>query len=378
MLKIQRYLASVLLLLVAFSIGVSALGNSDVSAAGAVLYCPDTGQFLFEKDADERLSMASTTKIMTALLAVEQNTPDRPVTVTAEMVNVEGTSSGLRAGDVLTLRDIIYCMLLESGNDAANAAAIAIGGSFEGFAELMNRRATEIGMTNTSFVTPSGLDDENHYTTARDMALLASQAIENEDFVRICSAKSYRVHFLSSDKTIMLYNHNRLLESYVGCIGVKTGFTKKSGRCLVSAAERDGVRLIAVTLNAPNDWNDHQKLLDSGFDEMALIKLNTDFSRFVVSVVGGEQNTVAITGSESVAVYRKSDGEPDVTRTVYLEKFLYAPVNKGDIIGYAVYETDGRTVKRLPLTAAQDIPIAEKQQTKQNFLDRLFGLFNRW
>lgn len=352
------------------------LENGDLSAVSAVLYYPEYEKVLFEKNSDAQRSMASTTKIMTSLIALEECTPDRAVEITAEMVNVEGTSSGLKAGDKITLRDLVYCMMLESGNDAANSVAIFLGGSFEGFAQMMNKRAAEIGMKNTSFVTPSGLDDENHYTTAYDMALLAAEALENKEFASVSKASSEKISFIDSDKSVTLYNHNRLLNSYEGCIGMKTGFTKKSGRCLVSAARRNGVTLIAVTLNAGDDWNDHKKMLDYGFSCVDSAKADTDFSNYSVRVTGGKES-VAYIDCPGVTVSFPKDESSNITRKIYLEKFLYAPVKKGDTIGFAEYYNGDRLIKTVPLTALNSIAVKEKEKS-ENILDRLFGLFDSW
>ncbi|HCC34391.1 MAG TPA: D-alanyl-D-alanine carboxypeptidase, partial [Ruminococcaceae bacterium] len=222
----------------------------EISAASAVLIEPVTGRVLFEKNKDERRSMASTTKIMTALLAAESGRLEEPFTVTSQMINVEGTSMGLKSGDQVTLSALVYGMMLASGNDAANAAAVFLGGTQSGFAKLMNARAREIGMTGTNFVTPSGLDDDEHYTTAHDMALLAAEAMKNPVFLKAASSLSAQVQIGNPPIKRTYSNHNRLLREYKGANGVKTGFTKKSGRCLVSSAERDGISLIAVTLHA--------------------------------------------------------------------------------------------------------------------------------
>lgn len=240
-----------------------------VSAKSAILINADDGRILYAKNENERRPMASTTKIMTALITLETAAVNnKVVTITDKMVRVEGSSMGLRPGDKLSLRALAEGMLLVSGNDAANSAAIAISGSDQAFAVLMNKRAKELNMTNTHFVTPSGLDDENHYTTAKDLAILAAAAMHNPDFAEIASQKVMAVQFVNPDQTRKLKNHNKLLSMYDGCIGVKTGFTKKSGRCLVSSAQRNGVNLIAVTLNDPDDWKDHQKLLDYGFSKI--------------------------------------------------------------------------------------------------------------
>lgn len=366
----------ILMFFVVCPINCVAVDADDLSAYSAVVYCVQTGETVFEKNAYDVRSMASTTKIMTSLIALECNTPYRVVDLTAEMVDVEGSSSGLEAGDKLTLQDLVYCMLLESGNDAANSVAVALAGSIEKFVQLMNGKADEIGMQNTSFETPSGLDGENHYTTAYDMAILTAYALQNTDFVRICSTDTYNFQFVDSLKTVTLVNHNRLLDEYDGCIGVKTGFTKKSGRCLVSAAERNGVTLIAVTLNAWDDWNDHKKMLDYGFECITGIEADCDFSAYSVPVTGSDVQSVGIE-CESVFLAAKADENPAITRKIYLEKFLYAPVSKGDIVGYAEYYKGETLMCRVPLTADSSADTI-KTEEKINFIDRLLSLFDRW
>ena len=376
MLKRAVIIFVIIMLMILTSFRGSCLESSDLSAYSAVLYYPEAEKILFSKNADSQRSMASTTKIMTSLIALEECTPDAVVTITPEMINVEGTSSSLRQGDKIKLVDLVYCMMLESGNDAANAVALYLGKSFEGFAEMMNKRASEIGMKNTSFVTPSGLDDENHYTTAYDMALLAAEALENREFYSVSSAVSKKISFVGSDKSKTMYNHNKLLPSYDGCIGMKTGFTKKSGRCLVSAAERNGVRLIAVTLNAGDDWNDHKKLLDYGFSCIKTVKADTSFDGFAVRVSGSDKESVGIKAPETyLGIPESENGE--VTRKIYLSKFLYAPVGKNDVVGYAEYSIGSEIIKTIPLTAAESVGVRENIK-KENLLRRLFSLLDSW
>ena len=375
MLKKIICLLSAALFVVVTAVSSSAVSIPDVSARSAVLYCKETGQVIAEKDSRKIMSMASTTKIMTSVIALETDKPDMIVEITQEMVNVEGTSSGLRTGDKITLEDLVYCMLLESGNDAANAVAVAVGGSMDAFARLMNEKAAEIGMTDTSFVTPSGLDDENHYTTAYDMALLTSYALDNDDFVEICSQQTYVVEFVDSDKQITLYNHNRLLREYEGCIGVKTGFTKKSGRCLVSAAKRGDVTLVAVTLNAGDDWNDHRKMLDYGFSCVDSEKIDAEMSSVMIPVVGSETVSVRVNSISTDIAYIKNE-ENSFTTEVFTEKFLYAPVNAGDVVGYVRFYNNGRFIKQVSLTSAEAADVSVKE--KINLWDRIFGFFDRW
>ena len=323
----------------------------------------DTGEIAFEKNAYEKRSMASTTKIMTALLTVECATPQRVVITTPEMVNVEGTSMGLLSGDKVTFNDLVYGMLLASGNDAANTAAISIDGSIKSFAARMNRKAAHIGMKNTVFVTPSGLDDENHYTTAYDMALLACYALRNPAFREACSCVSAQLCYGNEPYLRRLSNHNRLLKTYEGAIGIKTGFTKKSGRCLVSAAERNGVTLVCVTLSAPDDWNDHKKLLDFGFERISLKSIDCQLPD--MSVFGGEKCKVPLILSQQINVPVFSDST-DLSVDIKLKKYEIAPVIKGDVLGSVSVLFNGKTVETVPVIAAENI-----KQTTQLVENRL-------
>ena len=229
-------------------------------AAGAVLMDAESGRVLYGHNAHKPRLIASTTKLMTALVAVERAVDlDETVTVKGEWLGSEGSSIYLRAGEEITLRGLLYGLLLQSGNDAAMVIACHTAGSVEEFVELMNRRAAELGMKDSSFANPSGLDHENHYSTPYDMALLARACLDNSTGVELCATKSITVG------TRTFVNHNKLLWRCEGCVGMKTGFTEKAGRTLVSAAVRDGQTLICVTLNDGDDWNDHRKLLDYGF-----------------------------------------------------------------------------------------------------------------
>ena len=239
-----------------------------VSAKHAILLDGDTGDTLWEKDADTTAPMASTTKIMTALAVLSHMPLTESVSVPREAVGVEGTSAYLKEGELLTVSDLLHALLLGSANDAAVTLAIASDGSISAFAERMNRLAKEIGLESTHFANPHGLPAEEHYTTARDLALLSAYAMHVPSFRAIAEKRSYRFHSSLSPRTVL--NHNKLLHMSSDAIGVKTGFTKKSGRCLVGAAERDGTLLISVTLNAPNDWRDHLSLWDYGFSLLGI------------------------------------------------------------------------------------------------------------
>lgn len=229
----------------------------EVSATAAVLMDADMGQVLYEKNGDRQMLIASTTKIMTALVVLEHAAPDDVITVTPDHM-AEGSSMYLRAGETVRVEELLYGLLLCSGNDAALALTECAGG-LTPFVALMNEKAAALGMARTSFANPNGLDADGHYSTARDMAVLAAAAVENPTFRRICSSRSVTI----GQRT--MENHNRLLRQVEGCVGLKTGYTQAAGRTLVSCTERDGCRLVAVTLQDGNDWADHAALYDYGF-----------------------------------------------------------------------------------------------------------------
>lgn len=236
-----------------------------VSAQGAALISGDTGELIFGKNSNGILPMASTTKIMTALVVLERCSPDEAVTIAPEACGIEGSSIYLVPGEKLTVRDLLYGLLLESGNDAAVALAIAACGGTQEFTAEMNKKASELGLTCTSFANPHGLSAENHHTTAAELAKITYYAMKQPLFREIVSTVNYTVKNGEGVPVKYFTNHNRLLRSYSGANGVKTGYTLASGRCLVTSAERDGSTFIAVTLNDRNDWRDHEAMLDYAF-----------------------------------------------------------------------------------------------------------------
>ena len=348
-----------------------------VSARAAVLMEAEGGEVIFGQSPDTRLPMASTTKIMTALVALEELAPDTEVTIPAAAVGVEGSSIYLIEGERLTLEQLLYALLLESANDAAAAIAIAVAGSVEAFAALMNERAERLGLTDTHFVNPHGLDDEDHYTTARELALITREALAHPDFRRICATKRKTIPLHGTEGVRLLLNHNRLLSSYEGCIGVKTGYTKRTGRCLVSAAERDGVTLIAVTLHAPDDWRDHSAMLDHGFALYEAIPLCTPgFFSAPLPTVSGVQDYVIAENRDALTVTLRRDHGP-IRCTVELPRFDFAPVACGQVLGQLRFTLEGRdgSVRELgtvPLYAAYAV---EKITYKRSFWAWLASLF---
>jgi len=343
-----------------------------VSAASAIVIEAESGMPLYEKDADTRRPMASTTKIMTALVVIEKMAMDQTVTVPKEAVGVEGSSIYLVENERLTVEDLLYALMLESANDAATALAVLTAGSVENFAILMNRKAEELGLTNTAFENPHGLDGEGHYTTARDLAALTAHALQNETFRSIVSTYKRTIPLNGDQGTRVLVNHNRLLRSYEGCIGVKTGFTKRSGRCLVTAAERDGVTLVAVTLKASDDWNDHCRMLDYGFDSLeSLTLLDENGMVCVAPTVGGTVDHLRLYAKGPVTVTLPK-GEHRVTAVYEMSRFYYAPIAEGQVLGRIVWYDGDREIASRELVAVHGV---EKRPEKQSLWEWFLSLF---
>lgn len=313
-----------------------------VSARKAYVLDAVSGRVLYEKNGDAQSLIASTTKIMTALVVCEQcNVLDR-MRIPKEAVGIEGSSMYLQEGEVLTIQELLYGLMLQSGNDAAVALAIYCGGTVEGFAEKMNDKARTLGLTGTHFENPNGLDSPGHYSTARDLAVLAAYAMENPIFAKTVSTKSLKVG------QRYLTNHNKLLWRVDGADGVKTGYTKAAGRILVSSAQRDGRRIVAVTIDDPDDWQDHATLLENGFSRytvQTVLKAGTVVD--TVEVLGGENQQVALIAQEDFA-YALAP-EETVQFAVGGPGFVYAPAVEGGQAGYAYVLLQGKAVGKVPV-----------------------------
>lgn len=321
------------------------------SAKAAVVIDGYTGEILYSQNCDARLPMASTTKIMTALLLCELGGDlTKEIVTTREMVTVDGSSMGLQVEDTVSYHDLLYGMMLASGNDAANTTAIAIAGSVSKFVDLMNERATEMGLVDTHFVTPSGLDADEHYTTAYELALIAKEALSNENFAKAAASQSATLCYGNPPYNRTLTNHNKLLKMYDDIVGVKTGFTKKSGRCLVSASKKDGKFVIAVTLNDGNDWADHRMLLDLGLSLIETKTFSPESSKTDIYTANGNKITAEIP-SATINVTENSA----VTYQIYMPAFLYEPIKTGEQIGRICYYCNDNIVSDIPITANQDI-----------------------
>ncbi|MBR1779306.1 MAG: D-alanyl-D-alanine carboxypeptidase [Clostridia bacterium] len=350
---------------------------SNISAKSSVLICADNGEIIYEKNAHDKMPIASTTKIMTALLAIESaQAKDIDVTITEGMVPVEGSSMYLKVGNILSLSSLAKGMLTVSGNDAANSAAITIGGSIELFADIMNEKAKQIGMNDTHFVNPSGLDDEDHYSTAYDMALLGAYAMENESFYNITSAKKAEVLFKDTNETVTYYNENRMLSRYPGCLGIKTGFTKAAGRCLVTCAQREKLRLIAVTLDAKDDWNDHEKLLNYGFLKMKALTLE-EKDEIAINLVGGNVERINVSTKTPLNVIIEQEDKDKIVKVINLPKFIYAPVKKGQIVGKIKYYAGDKLIGENEIIVKNDEPLLKKENFVKKICKYIGNLFKK-
>ncbi len=335
--RISAIMAAALVLFGIFPCQAGAVGTS---ASAAILMDADSGRVLYEQNADARMLIASTTKILTALVAIREGDLSETVTVSREAAFTEGSSMYLREGEQLTLETLLYGLMLCSGNDAAVAIAEHVGRGQARFVQKMNETAKELGMDNSSFANPNGLDAEEHYSTARDMAVLACAAMKNETFARIVSTRSVTI----GGRTMT--NHNKLLSRLEGCIGLKTGYTRAAGRTLVSCMEKNGQRLVAVTLQDGNDWADHQTLYEYGFAAYPAQRL---------AVLGQPLRQAAVSGSLSGTVplvaaadfsWPVAAGE-QVEMTLELSRPLTAPLAAGTSVGEAVFSLDGREIGRI-------------------------------
>ena len=350
---------------------VPAAQAPQTSAASYALLDPVSGKLIAEKDADTRRPMASTTKIMTALIVLERCDLEATVTVDQRAVGVEGSSIYLFATEQIKVHTLLYALMLASANDAAAALAIHTAGSIESFAVLMNEKAAALGLKDTHFCNPHGLHDNAHYTTARELALLTAAAMENKTFSEIVATARYSAPQIGTNASRLFLNHNKLLRTFDGAIGVKTGFTKTSGRCLVSAAGRDGLTLIAVTLNDPNDWRDHTALYEWGFSQYVAFAPTP--SPLTLPVVGGISGEVLLTPRGTLRLTLPAT-HGEITCTVEAPRFLFGGFDKDEVRGRLVYRMGDTVLGEIPLATADAVPTVK---AKQNLWDRIKNLFRK-
>ncbi len=353
----MKRIVSLLFLIVYLMLGAKGFAAPpSVSAQSAVVLDAASGRVLYDKNMERRSGMASTTKIMTAIVALESGNLEDTVKVSATAAGVEGSSMYLSAGEEITLEHLLYGLMLVSGNDAATAIAEHIGGSVEKFAAMMNDKAKEIGVENTHFDNPHGLATDTHYTTAKDLAQITAYGLKNEKFAEIVSTKNKKVPWQGKSYQRQLNNHNKLLTMYDGCIGIKTGFTKATGRCLVSAVKREGMTLVCVTLNAPDDWNDHMKLYEDAFSRYHATPILTEGQEMgEVEVKGGTESSVkAVIPSDCYfPVTEEEKGKLTVIQE--LNNSAEAPVRTGQTVGMAGVELNGERFLSYPIVADLDV-----------------------
>ena len=335
----------------------------DTGAASAILVDAASGRVLYRHNADDIRYIASITKLMTALVVMESGVRlDDTVTVLPEYTGAEGSSMYLRAGETLTVETLMYGLLLASGNDAAVALAYCCAGSVEAFVDQMNRKAAQLGMTGTHFVNPSGLTQEGHCSTATDMSILAAACMRNDTIAKIVSTKSITI----GDRSFT--NHNKLLWRYEGCIGMKTGYTERSGRTLISCAQRDGQQLIAVTLDDPNDWADHTALLDYGFAtyrNQTLISQGTVVARVPVK---GSLIPFANITAQCTVCYPLTSSE-EVRSEITLNQTAHTPIRKGQTAGTMTFYSGEQVVGMCPLVFDNTVA---SNLSDGNFLQKLY------
>ena len=346
-----------------------------ISASSAVVIDARSGEVLFEKNADTNKGMASTTKIMTAIVALENGNAKDIVKVSGKAASVEGSSMYLKAGERISLENLIYGLMLVSGNDAATAIAEHIAGDEEKFAKLMNKKAKEIGAINTHFTNPHGLSDDEHYTTAKDLAKITAYGLKNPVFAQIVKTVSKTVEREELGKTVLV-NHNKLLKTYDGCIGVKTGFTKATGRCLVSATERDGIKLVCVTLNAGDDWNDHKKMCDDVFEwYKATLYHRAGTIAKTIEVKNGRTANIGVIFNEDIRLTERQQKEWEIFMEI--PDSVRAPVKKGEVVGriVAVHKNGNKLI--FDAVAEKDVFEKKKIHTK-NIIDYATYVYRKW
>ena len=351
--------------------------KTDISAQSAIVIEKSTGRVLYSKDSEAHLPMASTTKIMTAICAIENGNLEDNVPISAKAAATEGSSMYLQEGEKMSLRELLYGLMLSSGNDAAVAIAEYFGGN-DAFVEMMNKKAKEIGAVDTNFANPNGLPDDSHYSTAHDMARITAYGLKNPEFAQIVATKTYKVQGEGKACPRQLTNHNKLLNTCNGCIGVKTGFTKAAGRCLISACERDGMTLICVTLNASDDWRDHCNLYDDLFSEYKMKKIIEKGQQIKeINVENSETGKILALADKDIH-YPLTAGEKTETMINSVDN-LSAPVSKGEMCGELVLFLNNSEIGRIELVADRDAEKISAVKVVTELLKRnIDEIYRKW
>jgi D-alanyl-D-alanine carboxypeptidase len=384
--KNKRYLHNLIaaLLITTFLFNVTwevgAIGEVSVSAQAAILMDAGSGRILFEHNSDAQLRIASITKIMTAIIAIELGELSDLVTTSRNAFGVEGSSIYLKLGEKLSLENLLYGLMLRSGNDAAVAIAEHVGGSLEGFVFLMNQKAAELGMEHTVFGNPHGLDThEEHYSTARDMAVLTAYAMENEVFAEIVGTTRKSAPLEGEVWDRIWHNKNRILTKYPYAEGVKTGYTKRAKRTLVSSASKEGHRLITVTLNGPDDWNDHMNMFEYGFNTYILQTIVNAGQEIVEQGLdSGREHQGGHYEAINSFTYPLAEGEA-VSQSIQ----RYSSVNERRDqsipypAGFILFELNGEQIGRIPIRFVTKTFSVQSKQTSLTFWHRVHQ-YLRW
>ena len=318
-------------------------GEPRVSASAAVVMAAD-GTVIYAKQPDERRLIASTTKLMTALVVLERAELDAEVEILPGWCGAEGSSLYLHQGDRVSVRELLTGLLLASANDAAEALACYTAGSVESFAALMNEKDAELGLENTHYVNPHGLDAEGHYSTARDLANLMLACLDEPELAAILRQR----YGTAAEQSFE--NHNKLLWRLPGCLGGKTGYTQAAGRCLVSCAEREGTRFVCVTLNDPDDWEDHERLYAWAFENYVNLSV-TENLRYAVPVLSGDREALDAVPARELRLLVRRGEEPALVAE--LPRFVFAPVRAGSEAGRLLLLSDGAELASVPLVYAE-------------------------
>ena len=350
---------------------VSAYAGGTTSARSMVVIETSANKVIYSKNELEKLPMASTTKIVTALTVIEHAEDlDKLVTIPRSATLAEGSSIYLKAGEKLSIRDLLYGLMLQSGNDAAESLALEIAGSKEAFSVLMNETAKKCGAENSSFVTPHGLDDPNHYTTALDLAKITSYALKNPEFKKIVSTKSHIIKATEHNTARTLINKNKLLSSLEGCIGVKTGYTKKSGRCLVSACEKDGAQFVCVVLNCGPMFEDCASLLCEAMKNYKRHVILPDYKYITdITVENGKSGSIRCYIKDGFSVVDKDENLDKYVVKYEYDNVVKAPVFKGDILGSVKVFYDNDLIFSQNLCSIEDVEVEDINELK-SILDK--------
>ncbi len=348
-----------------------------VNAGGACVMEVNSNRELYSYQSNKKLPMASTTKIMTALVALENCDLDSEFIVNSKAVGVEGSSIYLKKGETVTMRGLLYGLMLMSGNDAAEAIAYNVAGSIDAFVDLMNERANKIGALNTHFVNPHGLHDENHYTTAFDLCKIACEALKNDEFKKIVSTKNYTMQGINNNNvegvTRYFHNKNKMLTQYEGANGVKTGYTKVAGRCLVTSADRNGMQLVSVVLNCPDMWNVSADIMDYAFNNYTYTDILKAYNYFTdIPVTGGKKQYVKVLSIDHV-YYPLSSEEQNLTKCeIDIVQVLQAPVEKNVKVGEVKVFFNGDLIAKRDILTIDDTAKKTLFDKISDFFDRLF------